>query len=42
MIASIIIELLGTKMGECNETYMSNITLMMHMKAAIQLLKKSL
>ena len=34
MLTSIIIELLGTKMGECK--------LMMNMKATMQLLKKNL
>ena len=30
MLTSVIIELSGTKMGECNEIIMSNIKLMMH------------
>ena len=33
MFISITKELLGTKMAECNETIMSNIKLMMNMKA---------
>ena len=41
MLTSIIIELSGTKMGECNEIRMSNIRLMMHMKATMQLFKKN-
>ena len=41
MLTSIIIELLETKMSECNETCMSNIKLMMHIKATMQLFKKN-
>ena len=40
MITSIIIELLGTKMGECNEKCISNIKLMMHIKATMQFLRR--
>ena len=42
MLASIIIELLGTKMGKCNEIsdYKSNINLMMNMKATMQLVRR--
>ena len=42
MLTDIIIELSGTKMGECNEIiYVKHMKLMMHMKATLQL-KKSL
>ena len=40
MLTSIIVESLGTKMGECNEI-MSNIKLMMHIKATMQLFKEN-
>ena len=40
MLTSILIELLRTKMGECNENK-SNFNLMMNMKATMQLCKKN-
>ena len=39
MLTSIIIELLGTKLGEFNETIKSSINLIMNMKATMQLRK---
>ena len=42
MLTSIIIESSGTKMGKCDEIiFISNIRLMMHMKAAMQLFTKN-
>ena len=40
MLTNILIELLRTKMGECNEIRMSNIKLMMHIKATMSFLKR--